>query len=398
MATVNYYLDTRRAKKDGTFPLKLRVQHNKKFLIATEFSASTETWSNVEYNKKEPNYKAKNVVIRNLLNKVESYLLSIDDRLKRISDKSLKAQIEYLIKNNSTEERSFISFIDEFIETKKKDNTIALYESTKIKIEEFDDTCTFDTIDKKWLTSFNDHLYKQGLKTNTRSIHLRNIRSVFNYCLDNEITELYPFRKFKIEKEETRKRALTREQLVMLRDYKGDEYQKEFQDIFMLMFYLIGINSIDLFHAKKLENGRLEYKRAKTGKLYSINIEPEALELIEKYKGKNYLLNTVEKYGSYRNFTTLMGRGLKRLGLNERKGLGGKKVGIPLFPDISPYWARHTWATIAASLDIPKETISQALGHEIGSHVTSIYIDFDRRKIDEANRKVIDYLNQEQGL
>ncbi|MDY5540430.1 MAG: hypothetical protein SPF60_03250, partial [Lachnospiraceae bacterium] len=40
-----------------------------------------------------------------------------------------------------------------------------------------------------------------------------------------------------------------------------------------------------------------------------------------------------------------------------------------------------------------KETISAALGHEIGSEVTSIYINFDRKKIDEANRKVIDYLN-----
>ncbi|MFK2229309.1 integrase [Bacteroides fragilis] len=57
------------------------------------------------------------------------------------------------------------------------------------------------------------------------------------------------------------------------------------------------------------------------------------------------------------------------------------------------YWARHTWATIAAGLDIPKETISEALGHEIGSSVTSIYIDFNRQKVDDANRKVIDYIN-----
>lgn len=47
---------------------------------------------------------------------------------------------------------------------------------------------------------------------------------------------------------------------------------------------------------------------------------------------------------------------------------------------------------MAASLDIPKETISAALGHEIGSRVTSIYIDFDRRKVDEANRRVLDWV------
>lgn len=64
------------------------------------------------------------------------------------------------------------------------------------------------------------------------------------------------------------------------------------------------------------------------------------------------------------------------------------------FPDISQYWCRHTWATIAADLDIPKETIAAALGHG-GNSVTDIYINFDRKKIDEANRKVLDYIKGE---
>ena len=64
---------------------------------------------------------------------------------------------------------------------------------------------------------------------------------------------------------------------------------------------------------------------------------------------------------------------------------------IPKFPGISSYWSRHTWATIAASLDIPKETIAAALGHG-GNTVTDIYIAFDQRKVDEANRKVIDHV------
>lgn len=59
---------------------------------------------------------------------------------------------------------------------------------------------------------------------------------------------------------------------------------------------------------------------------------------------------------------------------------------------LTTYWARHSWATIAASLDIPKETISAALGHQLGSTITSIYIDFDQAKVDRANRQVIDYI------
>ncbi|MDO5760966.1 MAG: hypothetical protein Q4Q06_08060 [Bacteroidota bacterium] len=48
-------------------------------------------------------------------------------------------------------------------------------------------------------------------------------------------------------------------------------------------------------------------------------------------------------------------------------------------------------ATFASELDIPKEIIAKALGH--GSKtVTDIYINFNTKKIDEANRKVIDYI------
>lgn len=117
------------------------------------------------------------------------------------------------------------------------------------------------------------------------------------------------------------------------------------------------------------------------------------MKIIERYKGENWLLNILDTYSNYQDFLHRMDIGLKQIGPVTRKGLGSKKEREPLFPDISSYWPRHTWATITAGLDVPKETISAALGHEIGSDVTSIYIKFDRKKIDEANRKIIDYLN-----
>ena len=51
MATASFYLDTRRSKKDGTFPIKINVRHNNKFLVSTEFSATPETWTGTEYSK-----------------------------------------------------------------------------------------------------------------------------------------------------------------------------------------------------------------------------------------------------------------------------------------------------------------------------------------------------------
>lgn len=85
-----------------------------------------------------------------------------------------------------------------------------------------------------------------------------------------------------------------------------------------------------------------------------------------------------------------MNKALQNIGTT-RSGLGGKKSAEGAFPGLSTYWARHSWATIAASLDIPKETIAAALGHG-GNTVTDIYIDFDQRKVDEANRRVLDWV------
>lgn len=397
MATVKFYLDKRRQKKDGTYPLKLNVFHNKQIMIATQLSASDKEWAGNEYSMRAQNYKPRNIVARGIINKAETVILTLEQqgKLKSTTDASLKKMIEEAISNKTQNEKTFLYYLDEFISKKNNQGTKTVYTTTRNKIKEYDSRCTFGSMDKSWLENFEAWMAKT-MKVNAYAIHLRNIRTVFNYAIDEEYTTLYPFRRFSIKKEETRKRSLTVEQLRLLRDYPCEEYQIRYRDIFMLMFYLIGVNAADLFNAKHsaLVNGRFEYKRAKTGKLYSVKVEPEAMDIIEKYKGKSYLLNIMDEYRNYKDFLHRMGIGLKQIGKLERKGLGGKKIRTPLFPDLSSYWTRHTWATIASELDIPKEVIAHALGHSwANSTTTDIYIRFDNKKVDEANRKVIDYVN-----
>ena len=156
------------------------------------------------------------------------------------------------------------------------------------------------------------------------------------------------------------------------------------------MFYLIGINGIDLFHVKQITDGRIEYKREKTGKLYSIKVEPEAMEIINRYKGNKFLLNTLETNDyNYRKYMAAMNRGLQKLGNFERKGLGGKKIRDILFPDITSYWARHTWATLAFHAGMSIGIISKALGH-FSIKVTETYLKpFENEKVDAANEELI---------
>lgn len=400
MATVKFYLDKRRQKKNGTYPIKLNVFHNKQIMIATQLSASEKEWNGNEYSVRAQNYKPRNIVARGIINKAETVIFTLEqqEKLKSTTDKALKKLIEDAISSKVENQKTFLYYLDEFVSKKTNQGTKSIYTTTRNKIEEYDSHCTFESMDKSWLENFEAWMAKT-MKVNAYAIHLRNIRSVFNYAIDEEYTTLYPFRRFSIKKEETRKRSLTAEQLRLLRDYPCEEYQIRYRDMFMLMFYLIGVNAADLFNAKHsaLVNGRFEYKRAKTGKLYSIKVEPEAQAIIEKYKGKDYLLNIMDEYGNYKDFLHRMGIGLKQIGETERKGLGGKKSRNPLFPDLSSYWARHTWATVAAELDVPKEVIAHALGHSwANSTTTDIYIRFDMKKVDEANRKVIDFVNNNQ--
>lgn len=394
MAVVRIILDKRDERKDGSIPVKLYVSLNRKAIrIALGYYSTPEKWDEKEwFTKKEPNYKVKNMRIRSILSAVEESILKLD----KVDEREIRAIIDKEVKGKEAAPGTFIDYMDEFMATKSNKGTVSVYVTTRGKVAEFDEKATFETIDSAWLRRFESWMVNSGLGTNYISIQLRNIRAVFNYGIDCGYTTLYPFRNFKIKTKQTAKRSLTVEQLRTLRDYEVEPYQEKYRDIFMLMFYLIGINSVDLCNLKEsnIVNGRIEYYRAKTSKLYSIKIEPEAMEIINKYRGKTHLLDILDDYSNYKDFIHRMNLGLKKVGKLERKGLGGKKYITPLFPGISSYWARHTWATIAASLDIPKETIAEGLGHSTKT-VTDIYINFDKKKVDKANREIIDYLNSD---
>lgn len=394
MITTKFYLDTRVSKKDGTFPIKINITQARKVIyISTGFSTKTENWEDNQFTSSEPNYRAKNVRLRDMINKVEKIVFELEENGKAnsIDSKKLKGIITEKLFGNS-DSYNFLYYFDKFLENKQKWGTRRVYLTTRAKIVEFDDSATFESINVDWLIKFENWLRSNGVGINYISIQMRNIRAVFNYAIDNEYTNSYPFRRFSIKKEETAKRSLSINELRNLKDYPVEEYQEKYRDLFLLMFYLIGINAVDLFNLPPLKGDKITFHRAKTNRLYEIKIEPEAKAIIEKYKGQKYMLNVLDNYKNYLDFLHRMNIGLQKIGELKREGRGGKKIITPKFPELSSYWARHTWATIAAGLDIPKETISAALGHATNS-VTDIYIKFDNRKIDAANRRVIDALN-----
>lgn len=278
----------------------------------------------------------------------------------------------------------FLAALRRYTQRPMAERTRDIYLSTQTAIYKFRRDATqlkFADITVAWLREFETFLAKTSPSANARAIHMRNIRAIFNYAIDEGLTDAYPFRRFKIRHEVTRKRALTVTQLRTLLNSDLPDWQCRHRDFFVLSFMLLGINAVDLCSLRKsdLNGGRIEFARAKTHRLYSIKVEPEAQEIINHYSGDTLLLNFADGLKNYRGYYNRLAIGLKQIG------------GDLHLPVLSSYWARHTWATIAASLDIPRDTIAHALGHG-GNTVTDIYIDFDQAKVDQANRRVLDWV------
>lgn len=402
MATTRFYLDERKKSGNGSV-LKIAIAHKcKSALISLDAKLFPNQWDSKKAKVvNHPDQHLLNIYIVGIKQKIDTiiYTLMNDGILDSMSAKELKAHIERELHPEVVEkernENLFAARYVKFAESKKA-STKRIYMVTYRRMQEFAgdgfENLAFEDITKEWLVSFDKFLTPQSPSKNTRNIHLRNIRAVFNEAIDDEITTFYPFRRFSIRNVATRKRNLKVEDFRRFINFPCEKHAQQYLDMFKLMFMLIGINTIDLCHLKEIDSeGRINYYRAKTNRLYSIKVEPEALEIINKYRGEKWLLNILDRYNNYIDFNKRMNRALKKIGPVKRSGLGGKKDYDPLFPDISTYWARHTWATIAASLDIPRDTIAHALGHG-NNTITDIYIDFDERKIDEANRRVLDWV------
>ncbi len=392
MAKCYLKLDTRRALKDGTYPVKIVVTGNSKELrLDTGVSVKEDGWNPSTRNAVNRRTAS---LLSTLLTRTESTVLDLRER--GVFDKLTTAQLRKALtaEGPASPQRTFLEVCEQFLHLKTGKRTREIYEATMKKVTAFDPEATMEGITPNWLREFSVFL---GGSVNGRAIHLRNIRAVCNYALDEELTQNYPFRKFKIPREETRKRSLPVDDLralMALDDLTPQE--EEYRDMFLLIFYLIGINIADLaaLTHDSLVDGRIEYRRAKTGRLYSIKVEPEAQAIIDKYQGEQHLLSPFDRYASYRDYNHRLNDALKKLGPVNGKHRNGVLTREPINPELSTYWARHSWATIAASLDIPNETIAAALGHSYGNRVTSIYINFDEKKIDAANRSVLNLINK----
>ncbi len=385
MATFKYYLDKRKISADGLFPLRLCINHKGgTAFVSLGIRLGIEQWDGIRQRivNKPDRLQLNGILMQKLADFQRNLMaLSMKRRISSMSAVALRDELVFMSSGfdgdgSGTFKRTF----EDFISTHENKRTQDIYRATWLKIERYDKHAarlSFEDVNREWLQMFFAWLADKSPSVNARNIHMRNIRAVFNFAIDNELTASYPFRRVKITPVATVKRNLSVQQLRYILNANIGNRQ-HYLDLFLLSFFLIGINIVDLLTVRRdaLRNGRLEFNRRKTNTLYSIKVEPEAMEIIGRYKGTEHLLRFCDGGYNYRLVAMQINKTLQTL-----------------MPKLSTYWARHSWASIASELDIPEDVISRALGHSTsGASVTRTYINFNRKKVDAANRAVIDYV------
>lgn len=400
-------LDKKRITNNGTYPVKLRITHQRKTV-----------WFSLGIYAKEKDFcnrtgafytdgKDKKINIANN-NLIQFYLQKCNDILhqSRMTGEVLDVYvIKELLQPQSSQDRkprsrgellaarsSPVTIEECFakcMET-KSGRTLGSYKTTLSKIHDaFGEGVIAEDITEDWLNQFNRHLSTaratkgkeelDGMSVNARASHFKNLRACLNYAIERKMItqDNYPFKFFKIETEHTVKRAMKTDDLQKLFAYTpSSENETLALDISKMIFFVIGISLKDLHNLKDFEDESLSYKRAKTGRLYNIYIHPELRELLDKYKSSTGGL-------SFRGITDTVW--LNKTVNGALKTMCEK---IKIKP-ITTYALRHSWATYASQLGIPKDDIKVALGHGAQT-VTDVYIDYDMNRIKDANRKVID--------
>lgn len=253
----------------------------------------------------------------------------------------------------------------------------------------------FDMIDTDLICQYENSMRASNLCRNTTSFYMRILRSVYNLAVEDGLTTPNaPFKRVYTGVDKTSKRAIGLKEIKKIKDLDlSNTPTLDFaRDIFLFSFYMRGMSFIDIAYLKKkdLSNGFVVYNRRKTGQQMVVKWEKSMEEIVNKHPNEYsaFLFPIIinqdgTERKQYLNKMLLVNKYLKEIAK-----LAG--IGIPL----TMYVARHSWASIAQSENIPMKAISLAMGHD-NEETTQIYLaSIQTSIIDNANNKILNLLDK----
>lgn len=429
MAKIKITLDTRknRIKKDGTYPVVLKLSHkNDTARIGLKYYFTLKHWDE-ETNSPigVPNYKHIAAKFRSQHSKGEMLLSKLQMELETLTLRELKAMVEAEVfaedgttplqksryVDRKTNQASIIDYGNKKIARLRKANLHGNAVSVNTALKSFQtytgkDDIEFSTVNITFLKDYCAYCYSRNNKPNTIGAYLRQIKALFNEAIEEGVIDerIYPFKKFKIPKSpKTKNRALRMSEIDAIRELeiKPNSAMWKARNYFLFMFNNMGINFMDLAKLKKsqfnkteydqngkLIAGRISYRRSKTQGSFSIKLTAESLEILNHYDIQNkedkdfifplHFENSEQGRKRYQQQRKRVNRQIREM---------AKLAGID--EEVTTYYARHSWATIAKRKNMPVALISEGLGHS-DLKTTQIYLaSFDDDALDDANEAIV---------
>lgn len=397
-ATVNVICYKSKVLKNNESPLMVRVcKDRKRKYISLGISVNPAYWD-FNRNAPKPQCPNKEYIDSLIAQKVQEYSAQIIELKSMNRDFTATSLVEKVSKPNKikTVGEVFIEQMNLLKQAQKLSYMLSI-QQTYNSLLEFNKHLNiyFVDIDVPWLKRYEAWLRKQGLASNTIKGKFVDIRTMYNIAIDENIVKVehYPFRKFKIAKlqQETAKRAISKEDISRIIEYKTDNPLVQFAiDIFTFSYIMGGINFVDISTLTKenMMDNRLVYIRHKTKKLIQLPLQDKAIELIEKYHddGNPYLFPILKAY--HKTEQQKFNRVHKIISnVNNRLKKIGKELEIPV--TLTTYVARHSHATVLKKAGVATSIISESLGHS-SEKITQVYLDsFGNEQMDEAMKNLL---------
>ena len=390
MAILNAVIVPAKVLKGGRHKVRISVAHNGETrYIVTDITIDSEKEFKNGQVVKRPDAAILNTKLRGLL---QQYQGAIDELA--YTNGLTCPELVYQIKNaGNYKHRTLESIFEEYIQNSHAKastlrgyvcmwHSISLHLSGKMLVEHI----THGTI-----LGLDKALREKGLKTATVRGYLIFLMVLLNYAKRCGYVQyrVDPFAGYELPKNEVRQSWLTVEEVRKIRDFKTNKSNlAKCRDIFMLSYYLGGINMIDLLQINFNEQTEvLHYVRQKTERLQKLNkfvefiIPDEAKAIIERYKGKDgmFMASNTQRKGSYHKFFDY---NMPKL---------AEAVGIKT---LIYYSARKSFSQHAFGLGISTSIIDFILGHRVDKGGTSLYsyISVTPDMASAAVRKVLDNL------
>lgn len=399
MISLKLRLNKGRQLNSGRYPLVIQLIYlRKKKLIYTPFKLCEENFDpGREKICSTSKYPLKKKEIKEMLRWIEREKEKLLHIIGQLSCRGEEFSVEdILTQYHVTTDNAYLEhYIHLRIAEKKqlgKMGTLGAYKSTLSSIQRFAKRKDIRLADitRRFIREYALHLLENHLSPNTVKFYIRNLRTIYNYALEEGyVTENeYPFKSVDTRPSRTVKRALTRDVMRELSSLSLPSHSNMelARDIFLFSFFSRGMAFVDVIKLKKshIQQGAIVYQRQKTNQLLEVTLTKPLKELICKYENPTEYVfpiireSTPERiYTQYRTALKLVNRHLKKIAAL-----------LNIDTCFTTYCARHTWATLARECGAPTHVISESLGHT-SEKTTRIYLkQLEHTVIDKINEIV----------